>query len=100
MYTKETTTKKKAPIRKIYKRSEAFRIPEWEEIKSFFTEDDQACMSSFGIDLWDEESVRENAAAIFDEVSKGRMPPANPWNPYMINSFFKWWKQSTIGTVI
>ena len=52
------------------------KIPEWDEIKEFFTRQDVACMLVLEppIDLTDEEDVLENAAAIFDQVSKGLMP--------------------------
>ncbi len=103
MVTKKTTAKKKSTARKKYRRTAEFHIPEWQVIESFFTETDQIHMLDFSggaIDLFEEESVRDNAADIFEQVSKGLMPPGNPWNAYQINSFYTWWKQSTIGTII
>ena len=59
------------------------------DIKLLFTPTDQDHME-FMLDLWSYDDVKENAAAILDSVSKGRMPPGNPWPADKIDLFKQW----------
>jgi hypothetical protein len=70
-------------------------VPDWNEIKSYFTPTDiQHMLAATGLDLSDCSTVLANAAAIFQQVSTGKMPPGNPWGPDKINGFFAWWKSN------
>jgi hypothetical protein len=74
-------------------------IPDWNEIKGYFTTEDVEHMKmqlGAGFDLHDCHSVRTNAQAIFDAVSKHKMPPGNPWPPEKINGFYSWWKNGAV----
>ncbi len=74
-------------------------IPDWNEIKSYFTTVDVQHMlvaSGGTINLGDCASVLQNAAGIYQQVSAGKMPPGNPWPPDKINGFFAWWKSNPI----
>ena len=55
------------------------------DIKPLFRQVDQEHMAPLGIDLWDYNSVKTNAAGILSTVSStnpvDRMPPDDPWNP-------------------
>jgi hypothetical protein len=88
--------KKKTAKKKAYK-MEGVRVPDWPEIKGYFSDVDRQHMLAVtggSLDLHDCESVLANAADIFQEVSAGNMPPGNPWSPDKINGFFSWWKSN------
>ena len=91
--SKKKASKKKAR-KKTYK-MEGVSVPDWPEIKSYFTTTDQQHMlaqSGGRIDLHDCKSVKRNAAQIYQQVATGGMPPGNPWGPDKINGFYAWWK--------
>jgi hypothetical protein len=72
-------------------------IPDWDEIKGYFTPTDvQHMLAQSGgqIDLSDCASVLRNAQNIFEQVSTGKMPPRNPWGPDKVNGFYAWWKSN------
>lgn len=72
-------------------------IPDWPEIKSYFTDIDRQHMlaqTGGSLDLHDCKSVLSNASDIYGMVSAGRMPPGNPWGPEKINGFYSWWKSN------
>lgn len=74
---------------------EGINIPDWPEIKGYFTPIDvQHMLSQTGgeIDLSDCQSVLDHAAEIYQVVSTGVMPPGNPWGSDKINGFYSWWK--------
>jgi|GEM_PF-2035134 len=74
---------------------EGIAIPDWAEIKGYFTDIDRQHMlsvSSGNLDLHDCNDVLNNAADIYGKVSSGQMPPGNPWGPDKINGFYSWWK--------
>jgi len=76
---------------------EGVHIPNLNEIKNYFTSVDAQHMlvaSGDAINLADCGSVLHNAAAIYQQVSTGRMPPGNPWSADKINGFFAWWKSN------
>lgn len=73
----------------------AINVPDWSEIKGYFTDTDRAHMmqeTQGSLDLHDCKSVLANAAEIYSKVSQGQMPPGNPWPPEKINGFYSWWK--------
>ena len=73
------------------------RIPDWNEIKSYFTDVDVQHMLAVtrgSLNLHECASVLRNAEAIFKQVSTGKMPPGNPWGAEKINGFFAWWKSN------
>jgi hypothetical protein len=63
------------------------------DIRPMFTEMDVDHMQ-FGMDLSDRDSVFSHAAAIYDAVSSGGMPPSDsgeePWTPEMCAKFKSW----------
>ncbi len=70
-------------------------IPDWSEIKGYFTQVDIEHMKAATdgqLDLSDCSSVAKFAPQIYQQVSSGSMPPGNPWPPAKINGFFAWWK--------
>jgi hypothetical protein len=72
-------------------------IPDWNEVKNYFTTVDVQHMlvaSGDTINMADCASVLQNAAAIYQKVSTGKMPPGNPWSADKINGFFAWWKSN------
>lgn len=96
MAKKAKTTKKKSTRTASYKMV-GVHVPDWPEIKSYFTNIDRQHMlaqSRRSIDLHDCKSVVKNAAGIFSKVSSGQMPPGNPWGPDKINGFYSWWKSN------
>jgi hypothetical protein len=67
--------------------------PDWNVIKTYFTQTDIQHMlqvSQGSIDLSSCSSVLSNAQAIYQKVSTGAMPPGNPWPSSQINNFFAW----------
>ena len=77
---------------------EGITIPDWNTIKSYFSQVERQHMllqSGGDLDLWDCASVKKNGQAIYDNVSSGHMPPGAPWPAEQINNFFSWWKQGT-----
>lgn len=71
--------------------------PDWEVIRSYFTQTDVEHMlevTSGRLDLSSCNSVLENAECIYDMVSNRKMPPANPWSAEKVNNFFSWWKSN------
>ena len=67
--------------------------PDWNVIKTYFTTTDIQHMlneSQGSIDLSSCASVLANAQAIYGMVSKGYMPPGNPWPAEKINNFYSW----------
>jgi hypothetical protein len=72
-------------------------IPDWNEIKGYFTDIDVQHMlaeTNGALNLHDCRSVLQNASSIYDQVSTGKMPPGNPWNADRINGFYAWWKSN------
>ena len=98
MATKKSTAKKK-PAKKIAAKKKVvmtgIHIPDWPEIKGYFTVEDQQHMlkqSGRRIDLYDCKSVLKNAKKIYKQVADGDMPPGDPWDKRKINGFYSWWK--------
>ena len=59
------------------------------DIKSLFNETDRSHME-FMLDLWSYDDVKNNADAILDAVSNGRMPPGQPWAADRVDMFQQW----------
>jgi hypothetical protein len=56
-----------------------------------FTEGDQACMSGFGLDLWNYDDVKTNAPEIYRRVESGNMPQGGPrWSEAQVAKFKSW----------
>jgi hypothetical protein len=71
------------------------RIPDWNEIRTYFTDTDIQHMliqSDGQLDLSKCTNVLKNAAQILQQVSTGKMPPSNPWSADKINGYYAWWK--------
>lgn len=66
------------------------------DIRPMFTSMDVDHMKK-GMDLSDRASVLQHADAIYDSVTKGRMPPAScgepRWTPEMCEKFKQWHEQ-------
>ena len=66
------------------------------DIQPMFTSMDIDHMMK-GMNLGDRDSVFEHAAAIYDTVSSGTMPPSTSgeprWSPDMCARFKRWWDQ-------
>lgn len=76
---------------------EGIHVPDWSEVKGYFTTTDVQHMLAYTggqIDLSSCQSVLKNADEIYKKVSKGQMPPGNPWPAEKINGFFSWWKSN------
>ena len=59
------------------------------DIKPLFNETDRSHME-FMLDLWSYDDVKNNADAILDAVSNGRMPPGHPWPADRVGIFEQW----------
>jgi hypothetical protein len=59
------------------------------DIKPLFNETDRKHME-FMLDLWSYDDVNDNADAILDSVSNGRMPPGDPWPADRVEIFKQW----------
>jgi len=62
------------------------------DIQDLFSQRDQEAML-IQFDLWDVDDVRENADAIFDQVSTGRMPCYGAWSQDKVDLFRRWMDQ-------
>jgi hypothetical protein len=78
--------------------------PTWDDdIEGFFTQLDVGCMRNVSggfvdppLDLGDYESVKKNAAKIYDAVLKKRMPRGDrPWPDEKVAAFKKWMDDNT-----
>jgi hypothetical protein len=58
-------------------------------VQDLFTQRDQEAML-LQFDLWDVEDVRDNSAAILEQVSSGRMPCYGAWSEDKIVLFRRW----------
>jgi hypothetical protein len=66
------------------------------DIKPLFRESDRnAMLSSF--DLWSYDDVKEQAAAILDQVEQGTMPCDDAWPADRVDVFRRWLAQGTPG---
>ncbi len=67
------------------------------DIRPMFTDLDVAHMKPAGIDLSSRSDVEASAAAIYDTVSEGSMPPPSSgetrWSTDMCERFKRWWDQ-------
>ncbi|MHA2061921.1 MAG: hypothetical protein ACW963_06495 [Candidatus Sifarchaeia archaeon] len=72
----------------------ATHVPNWSEIRGYFTETDIAHMKNEGIDLSDCKTVLDNAQEIWNQVSQDKMPPGDPWDASKKNGFYSWWKMN------
>jgi hypothetical protein len=67
------------------------------DIRPMFTDLDVAHMKPAGIDLSDRADVEAHAAAIYETVSEGIMPPSSSgearWSPEMCERFKQWQSQ-------
>lgn len=71
--------------------STAISTPTWEDdIQHLFNDGDIACMKRRGLDLSSFQDVKANAQAILDAVSRGFMPPGNPWPSSRVDLFRQW----------
>jgi hypothetical protein len=59
------------------------------DIEPLFSQRDQEAMLIM-FDLWDVESVRENAEAILEQVESGRMPCYGAWPEDRVALFRRW----------
>ncbi len=59
------------------------------DIEPLFSQRDHEAMQIV-FDLWDVESVREHAEAIFEQVEAGRMPCYGAWPEERIALFRRW----------
>jgi photosystem II stability/assembly factor-like uncharacterized protein len=67
------------------------QTPTWEtDIKGLFNDVDIACMKRRGLDLSSYQDVKANAQGIYDAVSRGFMPPDNPWPEDWVATFKQW----------
>jgi len=62
------------------------------DIQDLFSQRDQEAML-IQFDLWDVDDVRENADAILDQVSTGRMPCYGAWSQDKVDLFRRWMDQ-------
>ena len=62
------------------------------DIQDLFTQRDQEAML-IQFDLWDVEDVRENADAILETVTSGRMPCYGAWDADKVGLFRRWMEQ-------
>ena len=60
-----------------------------EDIKPLFRELDRSRME-WAFDLWDHESVRDNAPQILQRLEDGDMPCDEPWERGQIETFRAW----------
>ena len=64
--------------------------PNFEEhIEPLFSQRDQEAMLVM-FDLWKVEDVRDNAAAILEQVESGRMPCYGRWAEDQVELFRRW----------
>lgn len=67
------------------------------DIRPMFSDLDVEHMKPFGMDLSNRDDVMNNAAAIYADVSTGRMPPRSsgeePWTVAMCERFKAWQSQ-------
>jgi hypothetical protein len=64
------------------------------DIKPLFRESDrEAMLSSF--DLWSYDDVKEQAAAILDQVEQGTMPCDDAWPDDRVDVFRRWLADGT-----
>jgi hypothetical protein len=64
--------------------------PRFEEnIKPMFRELDRSRME-WAFDLWDHESVKDNAPQILQRLEDGDMPCDEPWEGSQIETFRSW----------
>jgi hypothetical protein len=59
------------------------------DIEPLFSQRDQEAMLIM-FDLWDVESVRENAEAILEQLESGRMPCYGAWPEDRVALFRRW----------
>jgi hypothetical protein len=59
------------------------------DIEPLFSQRDQEAMLIM-FDLWDVDSVRENAEAILEQVESGRMPCYGAWPEERVALFRRW----------
>jgi hypothetical protein len=59
------------------------------DIQDLFSQRDQEAML-LQFDLWDVEDVRDNSAAILEQVSSGRMPCYGAWSQEKVSLFRRW----------
>lgn len=64
------------------------------DIKPLFRERDRGAMMSH-FDLWSYDDVRDNAAAILEEVESGSMPCDGPWDAETVAAFRSWVEAGT-----
>jgi hypothetical protein len=67
------------------------------DIRPMFTDLDVAHMKPYGIDLSSRDDVETHAAAIYETVSEGSMPPSSSgeprWTAEMCARFAQWQQQ-------
>jgi hypothetical protein len=59
------------------------------DVQDLFSQRDQEAML-LQFDLWDVEDVRDNSAAILEQVSSGRMPCYGAWSEDKVALFRRW----------
>jgi hypothetical protein len=62
------------------------------DIQDLFSQRDQEAML-IQFDLWDVDDVRDNSAAILDQVESGRMPCYGAWSSEKVDLFRRWVEQ-------
>jgi hypothetical protein len=62
------------------------------DIADLFTQRDQEAML-IQFDLWDAEDVRDNADAILETLTSGRMPCYGAWDEAKVGLFRQWMEQ-------
>ena len=73
------------------KTSESRQAPTWEsDIKDLFNDGDVGCMKRRGLDLRSYQDVKVGAEGILEVVSRGSMPPGNPWPKSKVDAFKRW----------
>jgi len=65
--------------------------PTWySTIRHMFVQRDIDHMKSMGIDLSDYNSIKTIGTSIYGQVASGNMPPGQPWNKEMVQTFLNW----------